>query len=350
MNNKTSNKNNESMFNYIYEMFTNNLFPKRKITEIHIRHIMKIREKDNSTLLHYICKKGDDKCLINVLNLFRKHISPLELTSYINSQDMHGETPMFISVLNGNNIIAGMLDLFGADKTIKNKENDHVIDSSSSSSVNNKLNHVINEVTKVSNVELANNSNVELANVNESVNKLITNIDTFISNLRRNEQMLGGATTKTKKEISKTSSKAKEKTSSKKKDKDAGKVKVSSKKKDKDVSKNEVKASSKKIEKEKPNKDKEINNKIDEKKSKSTLMHEKVLSMIRDLGYSDEESKIIKAGLYRYTKENHPELNNYERAVKMKDYVTLKHIKNIDIEAMKNAIKIHKDTKQSTEP
>ena len=85
-----------------------------------------------------------------------------------------------------------------------------------------------------------------------------------------------------------------------------------------------------------------------DKQSKSSIIHETVLSMIRDLGYSEEESKIIKAGLYKYTKDTHPELNNYERALKMKGYVTLNHIKKIDIEAMKKAIKIHKESKIST--
>ena len=65
------------------------------------------------------------------------------------------------------------------------------------------------------------------------------------------------------------------------------------------------------------------------------------IKMIQDLGYSEQESRVIKAGLYSYTKDKHPELSNYERAIKMKSYATQQHIANLDINAIKQAIETH---------
>ena len=75
--------------------------------------------------------------------------------------------------------------------------------------------------------------------------------------------------------------------------------------------------------------------------SKSDEIHKEVIKMIQDLGYSEQEARIIKAGLYTYTKDKHPELTNYERAVKMKSYATQQHIANLDINAIKQAIETH---------
>ena len=63
--------------------------------------------------------------------------------------------------------------------------------------------------------------------------------------------------------------------------------------------------------------------------------------MIQDLGYSAEESKVVKAALYKYTKDQHPELSNYERAVKMRSYTTQQYIANLDIKSVKQALEAH---------
>lgn len=80
--------------------------------------------------------------------------------------------------------------------------------------------------------------------------------------------------------------------------------------------------------------------------SKADEIHKEVIKMIQDLGYSEQEAKIIKAGLYTYTKEKHPELTNYERSVKMRAYTTQQHIANLDINAIKQAIETHFANKQ----
>ena len=41
-----------------------------------------------------------------------------------------------------------------------------------------------------------------------------------------------------------------------------------------------------------------------------------------------------------YTKQQHPELSNYERAVKMRSYTNQQHIANLDIESVKQALAI----------
>jgi hypothetical protein len=86
--------------------------------------------------------------------------------------------------------------------------------------------------------------------------------------------------------------------------------------------------------------------------SKADSIHQEVIKMIQDLGYSEQEARIIKAGLYSYTKDKHPELSNYDRAVKMRSYATQQHIANLDINAIRQAIETHfankkKDTDKS---
>jgi hypothetical protein len=82
--------------------------------------------------------------------------------------------------------------------------------------------------------------------------------------------------------------------------------------------------------KEKPKKTVDKEKPIGENLSSSDI-HKQVVQMIRDLGYSKDEAKIIKAGLYNYTKTEYPELNSRERALQMKKITTAHHISNIDI-------------------
>jgi hypothetical protein len=89
--------------------------------------------------------------------------------------------------------------------------------------------------------------------------------------------------------------------------------------------------------------------KISREVSKAEEIHTEVIKMIQDLGYSLDEAKTIKAALYSYTKQQHPELSNYERAVKMRSYTTQQHIANLDIESVKQALATHYAAKASKE-
>lgn len=84
--------------------------------------------------------------------------------------------------------------------------------------------------------------------------------------------------------------------------------------------------------------------------NKAEEIHHEVIKMIQDLGYSEEEAKVYKAGLYAYTKEKHPELNNYNRALKMKSYATQQYIANIDMNAVRQAMKKHFTEKKKHTP
>lgn len=264
-----------------------------------VSSLTKLRDQNESSILHYICKVGNERCMIDTLNHLRKQITPNELVKFINTQDKNGDTAMFVAVSNGNNVIAGMLELFGADRNIKNKNNDILTDTSpqsvdSQSSLvihrNNpkELNKLFERITRISDSPIVEENNLVQSGGNfDHIDDY--ELDKEINNLQNKLIQMGGA----KKTI-----------------------------------------------------------KVADKNKTASEIHEEVLTMIRDLGYSDEESKIIKAGLYSYTKEQHPDLKNYDRALKMKEYTKKKYIKNIDVEAMKQAIKIHNESKsqKSTSP
>jgi ankyrin repeat protein len=55
----------------------------------------------------------------------------------INSRNKNGETAFFIAVKNENNILAEMLDLTGADKTIRNNNGEYIINTNNSDNEDN---------------------------------------------------------------------------------------------------------------------------------------------------------------------------------------------------------------------
>ncbi|AXN90960.1 hypothetical protein nvc1_043 [Namao virus] len=73
-------------------------------------------------------------------------------------------------------------------------------------------------------------------------------------------------------------------------------------------------------------------------KNKTSLIHREVKEILKKMGYSEEEVYLLKAGLYKYTKEKHPELSGYKRALKMKEYTTKENIGNINVDAIKVVI------------
>ena len=75
------------------------------------------------------------------------------------------------------------------------------------------------------------------------------------------------------------------------------------------------------------------------KEKKSTLIHNEVVQIIQDLGYTLDEAKLIKAALYQEIKNKYPELNNLDRAIKMREKASDKKlIASIDIETIRKAI------------
>lgn len=63
-----------------------------------------------------------------------------------------------------------------------------------------------------------------------------------------------------------------------------------------------------------------------EQMKESSNLHDEVVKMFMDEGKSEEEARIMKMALYKYTKEHNPELNNLDRAKKMREYAGDKKI------------------------
>jgi len=63
-----------------------------------------------------------------------------------------------------------------------------------------------------------------------------------------------------------------------------------------------------------------------EQMKESSNLHDEVVKMFIDEGKSEEEARIMKMALYKYTKEHNPELNNLDRAKKMREYADDKKV------------------------
>ena len=77
----------------------------------------------------------------------------------------------------------------------------------------------------------------------------------------------------------------------------------------------------------------------------SSNLHDEVVKMFMDEGKSEEEARIMKMALYKYTKEHNPELNNLDRAKKMREYADDKKIvSKLDLVTSK---KIYEENKKA---
>jgi hypothetical protein len=69
--------------------------------------------------------------------------------------------------------------------------------------------------------------------------------------------------------------------------------------------------------------------------------HAKTIERIQDLGYSLEEAKVAKSGLYAYIKKEFPEYGNYKRSKKMYESANEEFLSKIDMLEVKHAIAEH---------
>jgi hypothetical protein len=82
-----------------------------------------------------------------------------------------------------------------------------------------------------------------------------------------------------------------------------------------------------------------------EQMKESSNLHDEVVKMFMDEGKSEEEARIMKMALYKYTKEHNPELNNLDRAKKMREYADDKKIvSKLDLVTSK---KIYEENKKA---
>lgn len=301
--------------------------------------IVNSRGNSGQTIIHHICKEGNDKLLIELLERVRRALNEKLLRSYLNTQDRDGNTAMHIAVNNGYDVIASILELYGANRKIENKHHISFATESPSNTDSSSFNIGSNDFNDIVRDNSAKDDSVQCGNTS-AITKLFNNItratgsednkpfnlvggssisDDEIHEFRKYIEMNGGAA-KAKTVAKKASTK---KTATKKESAKKTSTKKSSTKKDKE----------------------EENTTSDNNKSTSDI-HNDVIQLIRDMGYSEEDTIALKAGLYRYTKDQHPELNGRDRALKMKSYVKKKYLNMIDVEAVKNAIRIGRENKQ----
>lgn len=77
----------------------------------------------------------------------------------------------------------------------------------------------------------------------------------------------------------------------------------------------------------------------------SSKIHNDVIQMIQDLGYSEEDARVLKAGCYRLVKDKYPDLNNLERAKKMLEICKSDLIATMPIDEIRDAINKNREAK-----
>ena len=110
----------------------NNIF-RNMIKDGKLLESTKIVDDQGQTILHYLCDEGDEECVMKLLHSIKTNMREIERNNFINHQDKRGNTAMHLATERDNNIIATMLDLYGADKTKPNANNKVVVVSSSDS-------------------------------------------------------------------------------------------------------------------------------------------------------------------------------------------------------------------------
>jgi hypothetical protein len=82
-----------------------------------------------------------------------------------------------------------------------------------------------------------------------------------------------------------------------------------------------------------------------EQMKESSNIHDQVVKIFMDSGKSEEEARVMKMALYKYTKEKNSELNNLDRARKMLEYAEDGSVlKKLDLESSR---KIYDEVKKS---
>jgi len=351
------------------------------------------QDEYGKSILHNICESGDEKTMIITLDKLRRGLNENTIKKFLNIKDKQKNTAMHVAMHNGSDILINLLVLYGADKSIINSSNESIDIMTDDSTSNNKIvkcnnkqdiQKLFEDITKATNnspviTEEDNNDRIDTGTIEDSFKSISTIgvIDLREDNSKPNNKpnmlmnggvsdysiellqsqiydMIGGAEKKVTKKVAEK--KVAENVAEKKVTKKVAEKKVTKKVAEKKVAENvaEKKVTKKVAEKKVAENvaEKKVIKKITNIDVNSTNkyskddIHAEVVSMIRDLGYDESESKIIKAGLYSMTKETHPELNGRDRALKMKSYVKKDKIKNIDITAVKQAIEINRAAKE----
>ncbi len=337
---------------------------------------LKKQDKSNGyTVLHYVVTNysnipKNDQVLDIILN-------NKDIGSFINIQDkINGNTPLHIATSRGNNDVVEKLILKGADKTILNDNKEYIgtdhedslgqINKSNVSNAQNseifikkknldqQMDHIINlflgpkinKENKVSEASLRmtdamkeyknsfqNGQNRESESPN--INNTSELIDDIIKKHKQQydiQQKGGNINKKTKQNIN---GKRVMKTNSD----------FELKGGNSDISTTSV--SNINSEHNSDSNDKKYDNLSRLLQNQSDIIHKRTIEKIKDLLDIDEEkAKIYKAAIYQKVKTEHPELNNYDRAVEMEKIATTENLKKINFEEWNQKIKESKESKK----
>ena len=118
----------------------------------------------------------------------------------------------------------------------------------------------------------------------------------------------------------------KSKSRSKSKSKSRSKSKSKSKSKSRSVSRPKSRSKSKSKSRSKP---KHKSRSVSRKNKESSDIHAEVVEIIKKMGYSEDDARYIKAGLYNKVKENFANLGNMQRALKLKELTTQEEVEKM---------------------
>lgn len=286
------------------------------------------RDENGSNVLHYLAR--DYSSNPKAKEVVSRLMSRSDLSSFINTKDNNGDTPLISAVKAGNMDFAEALIGAGADKTIKNKDglyvaSEYAEDSEQratqqlTESVNSMVNMFVNmnddldtespnmpdhlSLTETVRQPAAANDYANHGDLSSSIS--IKDTDAFLTTLENKyikNGMVGG--------VRKSGTRA---------------LRYYNFDASYEGSAN----------------DSELSRMIENQASE---LHKKVVQKIMDLmGVDEVAAKTYKALLYSKVKDEHPELNNLDRAIEMENMATVKNLESLDKKKFKEIEKHIRD-------
>jgi len=292
-------------------------------------------DSKKNTILHIIVKNKDKETLIHLLNfLYKKKLTE----TIINNQNIDGDTAIHIAVRNNSFDIAKLLEDAGINMTIKNNKGESVEnDSSSHSPSHSPCDDILNKVTTRSFKDSPIRSFMRRSRSKSPIEKLMirSRSKSPIEKLMRHSKYDDEDSL----------------LNSIKKHFDYNKVKETEEKTVSEIfikqladeinhSRNKIdrtrhfttlmggkKGSKKGSKKNSKRKSKNKRSTSSSSENPSTLIHNEVVQhFINELKCSFDDAKALKAALYSLVKKDYPDLNNLQRAEKMKELISNKNI------------------------
>jgi len=275
------------------------------------------KDDNGSNVLHYLAH--DYSTNPKAKEVVSKLVSRSDISSFINAKNNNGDTPLISAVKAGNMDLAEKLISAGADKTLKNNDGLYVASEYSEGSDQQAAQQLTESVNSMVNMFVNMDGNLDTESPNMPDHLSLTETvqyrrPTYANNYSNNNDLSSSMSIK---------------------DTDAFLTTLENKYINNGMSGGSRKSGSRTLRYynfdasyEGSANDSELSRMIENQASE---IHKRVVNKIMDLmGVDEVAARTYKAMLYSKVKEEHPELNNLDRAIEMENMTTIDNLESLD--------------------